>query len=147
MAKCDLDQVEFSMKAVNIPEVDIQKVIADLKAAMEQDKADKEKKEKVSRTKYIIANPNGATSLGETPMVVIDAVDDDVTHTQVIEAISTAAAQANNEVKKLKMIPLDSVFDAVQGCPAKYLKQNGIRAISKEITMVLETDNKLLNQE
>ena len=144
-SKIDIDAVELSMRAVGVADPEVQRVIADLKAQLEQLAAEKQSKPKVEKYKYIIARsdvPPG-TALNEIPMVVVEATDE-VKPTDVVEQIKIAANVANEDVKKLKKDPLKNVFDTVERIPAKYLKEKNIRVISKTVTQVLETDNTLI---
>lgn len=143
-SKIDIDAVELSMRAVGVADPEVQRVIADLKAQLEQLAAEKEKKPKVEKYKYIIARkdvPPG-TAIDETPMVVVEATEE-VKPTDVVEQIKIAANVANEDVKKLKKDPLKNIFDAVERIPAKYLKEKDIRVVSKTVTQVLLTDNTL----
>lgn len=143
MTKKDLDTIEHSMSQADIDQQEIARVIADLKAQIEEAAALREQKEKPLKIKYIIANTtdfNGDPT--ELPAMVVEAEDEVVWNT-VVDIIKEVAAKANNEVRKLKNDPIESVFDAIERVPAKFFKERKMRVISKEMLQILETDNKL----
>ena len=144
MAKVDLDSVEFNMQQANIPQTEINVVIEKLKQELELAAAEKEAQPKIEKYKYIIANTDvpAGTPISETPMVLVEATEE-VSPTEVVNEIKNAALEANNDVKKLQKDPIKNVFDAVERVQAKYFKTRGIRVISKTVTQLLETDNKL----
>jgi hypothetical protein len=140
--KVDIDSVEHRMAEAQIDNKEIQAVLAALKQEISDAKAAKEAQPKIIKNKYVIARTNlpAGTKLTETPMQVVEAPDD-VAWNAIIDEIKNAANTANNDCKKLKNDPLKSIFDTLDRCPSKYLKQYNIRLVSKEMPQVLETDN------
>jgi hypothetical protein len=144
MAKVDLDSVEHKMGEAGVNQQEIQRVIAALKKEIEDAAALKQAQPKVVKYKYIVANTDvpAGTAIDEYPMVVVEATED-MPPNNVVDEIKNAALYANNDCNKLKKDPIRSVFDAVERLPSKYLKEKGIRVISKTATQLLSTDNKL----
>lgn len=144
MAKVDLDSVEHQMLNAGIGQKEAQEVINSLKKELEDLKAMRDAEPKVEKIKYVVANTKGWTSgnIEDVPMTVVET-HDEVRWCDVIDEIKAAGLEANNEVKKLKRDPLKNVFDVIERCPAKFFKSRKIRIVSKEVTQVLITDNKL----
>jgi tartrate dehydratase alpha subunit/fumarate hydratase class I-like protein len=132
------------MGEAGIQQKEIQAVLAKLKQEIEDAKAAKQAQPKIIKNKYIVARTDlpAGTKLTETPMMVVEAPDD-VAWNSVIDEIKNAANVGNNDCKKLKKDPLKSIFDTLDRCPAKYLKQFQIRVVTKEMPQVLETDNSI----
>ena len=141
--KTDLEQVRFTMETCGADPVLVNKVIADLETAIEQENADKEaeKAVKVSKTHYIIANTSNATGkVTDTPAMLIKA-NEDIAWSSVVDAIKLAGNDANQNEKKFKKRPMKTVFEIIGACPAKVLKRYGVAKVHKEVVMVLETYN------
>jgi hypothetical protein len=144
MSKIDIETVYCSMASAGIPQKEIEAVMDDLKKQLEDLAADKQKKEKVEKYKYIIYRddvPQGTTT-DELPMVIVEA-EESVMPNDVISEIKRVALAANNDVKKLKKSPVKSVFDAIERVPPKNFKEAKIRVIAKTLVQALPTDNKL----
>jgi len=143
MSKIDIDSVEHTMLSIGIAQVEVQKVIDDLKKQLEELAALKEKKEKIEKIKYVLVNTSNFTGdVSNLPATMVEAADDVAWHS-VVDEIIAAGKEANNDVKKLHRDPVKSVFDAVERVPAKFFKARKIRIISKDVTQILQTDNVL----
>lgn len=141
--KVDLEQIEFSMSEAGVKQEQIDIVIGNLKKAIEQENLEKEekKKKRTKKVKYVLVNSKMPenTPITEYPMLVVEA-EEDVPHTEVVGRICRGIKQVNANVAKFSKNPLSKVFEATE-CPQKHMTQHQVKVVTKDIVMVLETDN------
>jgi len=146
MAKVNIENVELALSENQVDPAKIKQILADLQKAIEDEKALRKQTQtsKEVKIKYVVANSDipEDTPITETPVFVVEALDS-VPHHSVVDAMIAGAKEANVKCRKLKKNPIKTVFEIAESCPPKFLKEKGIRVITKEMPQVLLTDNKI----
>jgi uncharacterized protein Smg (DUF494 family) len=144
--KVTIEDVKDVLLAQGFEHNKVNNAIEELKAIIEEEAADKPKEKKAKSTFYVIANTSELDEdqkkfLGQIPLQVVK-VKADIPHTSVIEHISAAIRQNNIEQQGKKKPKIAStIFSGLERLSARFFKTEGVSRLSKEIVMLIETDN------
>ncbi len=147
--KVDIDQVENSANAAGIEQPKVKSLVSDLRKAIEEEASLKDRQPRTKKRLIIVANTEGQdedfiSKLVETPMNVVE-IPEDGDHTLVVESIGRAGVMFNNESKRGQKSPVKTVFEVLADVNAKFFKSFGITRKSKDMCVVVTTDNTLPN--
>lgn len=140
--KIDIDTVQHILSANSVDASTIKQVMKDIENEVKLEQADKEQKQKVEKYKAVIVLENLPSNAQDLTPLVVECIEE-VQHDTILQRISAAAKEANSTAKKFKKKPLKSIYETIQLCPPKFLKNQGIKKITKEIPIVIPTDNTL----
>lgn len=149
--KVDIEQVEFTANAVGIDQEKTNKLVKDLRQALEQEAEQNEKKPREKRQLVIVANVDGKTTdfvedLMETPMSVVEFPEDG-DHNEVINEICKAAYDFNANNKKGQKNPVRKIFEALEVIAKKHFDTTSVKRKNKEPLIVVTTDNNIPTEE
>lgn len=143
--KVDIEQVEHTANLVGIDQTKTQKLIKDLRQAIEEENADKDKQPREKKQFIVIANVDEKTTdfveeLQNTPISVIEYPEDG-DHNEVINKIYAAIYDFNANNKKGQKNPVKKVFEGLEVLPMKHFKEVGVGRKTKEPVIIVTTDN------
>ena len=146
--KVTIEDVKDVLLGQGFDQTKVNNAIEELKAIIEEEASDKPKEKKQKALYYVLANTSQLEEehkkiLGSIPLQVVK-VRADIPHTSVIEHISAAIRQNNIEQEgKKKPKIAGSIFSGLERLSARFFKTEGISRLSKEVVMVIETDNQI----
>lgn len=147
--KVDIEDVEHIISKYQVDQKTAQLIVADIKQAAEDAKADAAGEAKAKKTKYkyliVASDPDKQVpNLENIPMWVFK-VPDEENHTDVLPRFFKGVYAYNAGSRKGKKNPIKSVGDGIQAVGSKFFKPAKSPILTKEPVIVLVTDNKIPN--
>lgn len=140
--KVSIDQVEHTAQSLQIDGSKVNKLVDDLRKSLEEEAAEPVKREK--KQLVVVANIEGlsedlVSAISEIPMMIVEyPADGD--HNQIVPSIHKAAYEYNLSKKGQKK-PVTKVLETLSTAQRKFFKPENIGVKSKEISILVTTDN------
>ena len=139
--KIEINIVAAAMKKHHVDAAKMRAIIEDLNLEAQPDDGGEDKAPAVKKQFVVLlSDPAGVVKMDCVAWVMqIPENESPVTVTERV----IQSAYAFNDTKKGRLLPVESIGEAIENIPAKLLKERDVWAKTKTPVLVVRTDNKL----
>ena len=147
MKKIQLEEVKDVLLSQGFDKAEVEKAVKEMEQRLDDDEPGAKVK-KPKYTYYVVANTKDLeddvkAKLKEIPFAVVRQVES-AAHTEVIENISAAIRESNLVYQDKPKKQVKTIFEGLERLSAKFFKPWNIKRESKEVVMLVETDNEII---